>query len=55
MRRDQRSERRASTEIPETGKRIGFVNLGQLFGQLMDGTERNSIWIGFERRYFDDD
>jgi len=30
---------RASLEIPETGKRIGFANLEQLFVYLMDLTE----------------
>ena len=33
------SEWRASLEIPETGKRIGFANLEQLFVYLMDLTE----------------
>jgi hypothetical protein len=32
-------EWRASLEIPETGKRIGFANLEQLFVYLMDLTE----------------
>jgi hypothetical protein len=32
---------RASLEIPETGKRIGFANLEQLFAYLMDLTEVN--------------
>jgi hypothetical protein len=30
---------RASLEIPETGQRIGFANLEQLFAYLMDLTE----------------
>ena len=32
-------EWRASLEIPETGKRIGFANLEQLFAYLMDLAE----------------
>jgi hypothetical protein len=32
-------EWRASLEIPETGQRIGFANLEQLFVYLMDLTE----------------
>lgn len=32
-------EWRASLEIPETGERIGFANLEQLFVYLMDLTE----------------
>ena len=32
-------EWRASLEIPETGQRIGFANLEQLFAYLMDLTE----------------
>ena len=34
-------EWRASLEIPETGQRIGFANLEQLFVYLMDLTEGN--------------
>ena len=30
---------RASLEIPETGKRIGFANLEQLFAYLMEVVE----------------
>ena len=33
---------RASVEIPETGKRIGFAGLEQLFAFLIDFTEINS-------------
>jgi hypothetical protein len=32
---------RVSLESPETGKRIGFANLEQLFTYLMDLTEGN--------------
>ena len=32
---------RASVEIPETGERIGFANLEQLFAFLIDFTETN--------------
>ena len=32
-------EWRASLEIPETGQRLGFANLEQLFVYLMDLTE----------------
>ena len=32
-------EWRASLEIPETGQRIGFANLEQLFAYLMDLAE----------------
>ena len=32
---------RASLEIPETGKRIGFASLEQLFAFLMDLSECN--------------
>jgi hypothetical protein len=32
---------RASVEIPETGKRIGFASLEQLFAFLIDFTETN--------------
>ena len=32
---------RASLEIPETGKRIGFASLEQLFAFLMDLSESN--------------
>ena len=32
---------RASLEIPESGKRIGFANLEQLFAYLMDLIEGN--------------
>lgn len=32
---------RASLEIPETGQRIGFANLEQLFAYLMDLIEGN--------------
>jgi hypothetical protein len=32
---------RASLEIPETGKRIGFASLEQLFAFLMDISENN--------------
>ena len=32
---------RASVEIPETGKRIGFASLEQLFAYLIDFTENN--------------
>lgn len=31
----------ATIEIPETGKRVGFANLEQLFAFLMDFTEHN--------------
>jgi len=35
---------RASLEMPETGKRIGFASLEQLFGYLMDISEsRNDV------------
>lgn len=33
---------RASLEIPESGKRIGFANLEQLFAYLMDLIERSN-------------
>jgi len=33
---------RASLEIPESGKRIGFANLEQLFAYLMDLIERSA-------------
>jgi hypothetical protein len=33
---------RASLEIPETGKRMGFASLEQLFAYLMDLSESNS-------------
>ena len=33
------NEWRASLEIPETGQRLGFANLEQLFVYLMDLTE----------------
>ena len=33
---------RASLEIPETGKRIGFASLEQLFAYLIDLSESNS-------------
>ncbi len=36
------SEWRASLEIPETGQRIGFANLEQLFAYLMDLIETNA-------------
>ena len=32
---------RASLEIPETGKRLGFASLEQLFAYLMDLIESN--------------
>ena len=32
---------RASIEIPETGKRIGFASLEQLFAYLIDWSENN--------------
>ena len=32
---------RASVEIPETGRRIGFASLEQLFAFLMDISEKN--------------
>ena len=32
---------RASVEIPETGKRIGFASLEQLFAYLIDWSESN--------------
>lgn len=32
---------RASVEIPETGQRIGFASLEQLFAFLMDISEKN--------------
>ena len=32
----------ASLEIPETGQRIGFASLEQLFGYLMALSERNN-------------
>lgn len=32
---------RASVEIPETGKRIGFASLEQLFAFLIDFTDSN--------------
>ena len=32
---------RASLEIPETGKRIGFANLEQLFAFLIDTVDSN--------------
>ena len=32
---------RASLEIPETGKRIGFASLEQLFAYLIDISESN--------------
>jgi hypothetical protein len=32
---------RASLEIPDTGKRIGFASLEQLFAFLMDLSENN--------------
>jgi hypothetical protein len=35
------SDWRASVEIPETGKRIGFASLEQLFAFLIDFTEIN--------------
>ena len=35
----QACEWRASLEIPETGERIGFANLEQLFVYLMDLSE----------------
>lgn len=33
----------ASIEIPETGKRIGFASLEQLFAFLIDFTEINCV------------
>ena len=36
------SDWRASLEIPETGKRIGFASLEQLFAYLMDLSESHS-------------
>jgi len=36
------SDWRASLEIPETGKRIGFASLEQLFAYLMDLSESQS-------------
>jgi hypothetical protein len=42
--REEQSEAlgwRASVEIPETGKRIGFASLEQLFAFLIDFTEIN--------------
>lgn len=36
------SDWRASLEIPETGKRLGFASLEQLFAYLIDLTECNS-------------
>jgi hypothetical protein len=42
---------RASIEIPNTGKRIGFASLEQLFTFLMDLSERNGdlqLKDGFE-------
>ena len=35
------SDWRASLEVPETGKRIGFASLEQLFAFLMDLSESN--------------
>jgi len=32
---------RASIEIPETGKRVGFASLEQLFAYLIDLSENN--------------
>lgn len=32
---------RASVEIPETGKRIGFASLEQLFAFLLDISDKN--------------
>jgi hypothetical protein len=32
---------RASLEVPETGKRLGFASLEQLFAFLIDLSERN--------------
>jgi len=37
----QAADWRASLEIPETGKRIGFSSLEQLFAFLMDISEKN--------------
>ena len=40
-------EWRASLEIPETGQRIGFANLEQLFVYLMDLSEgQATTWPG---------
>ena len=33
----------ASLEIPETGQRIGFASLEELFGYLMDMTTTNKL------------
>ncbi|HEX9387280.1 MAG TPA: hypothetical protein VF918_13235 [Anaerolineales bacterium] len=37
---------RASLEVPESGKRVGFANLEQLFAYLMDliETSANKKW-----------
>jgi hypothetical protein len=43
-------EWRASLEIPETGQRIGFANLEQLFVYLMDLIEgQTTTWPGTEK------
>jgi len=36
------SDWRASVEIPETGQRIGFASLEQLFAFLMEVSENNN-------------
>ena len=46
----------ASLEIPETGKRIGFASLEQLFAYLFEITDTNAVGqkigeIGKEVRY----
>ena len=42
---------RASLEIPETGERIGFASLEQLFAYLMDLSERSGdMQQGVEKR-----
>ncbi len=46
---------RASIEIPESGKRIGFASLEQLFAFLVDFTESNCdihIMDGQDRQYW---
>jgi hypothetical protein len=39
---------RASLEIPETGERIGFASLEELFAYLMDLTLSNELYKGHE-------
>jgi hypothetical protein len=45
---------RASLEIPDTGKRIGFGSLEQLFTFLMDLSESNVNWQPGENKEKED-